>query len=161
MLPEPIFTIALSVFLLSFFTFFNELSMLMMINFVNNDEYNNLKQKYDIKTMKDNYDENMINNFLSCFMFNVKEVVDRFEYKIYRDQDSNNYFMSININHLYSTIILDRTNGFYHLCKDNKVFKSGLLSIDSMFKIDALIDIEEKYQFTQKIIDVKPELKNL
>lgn len=159
MLPEPIFMIALSIFLLSFFMLFNELSMLMMLDFRSNDEYNNLKQKelfdYDIKTMKDNYDDAMINNFLSCFMFNVKEVVDRFDYKIYKD------FMIININHLYSTIILDRTNGFYHLCKYNKVFKSGLLSIDSMNKMDILIDIEEKYQFTQKIIDVKPELKNM
>lgn len=168
MLPEPTTTILfvlyasflLGVFMLSF-----GFSTLFMLDFRSNDEYYNLKQKelsdYDIKTMKDNYDEVMINNFLSCFMFNVKEVVDRFEYKIYRDQDTNNYFISINISHLYSNIILDRTNGFYHLCKDGKVFKSGLLSIDSMFKIDALIDIEEKYQFTQKIIDIKPELKTI
>jgi hypothetical protein len=146
------------VFMLSF-----GFSTLFMLDFRNIDEYNQLKQKelddYDIKTMKDNYDDAMINNFLSCFMFNVKEVVDRFEYKIYKDNTL--YFMIININHLHSSIILDRSNGFYHLYKNGGVIKSGLLSSDSMIKIDALIDIEEKYQFTKKIIEHKPELKTL
>ncbi len=173
-LCDPIvFYIHYLCFLLSLFIICHYSSIMIMLDLFNEKEYNELINKdtfdYDIKTMTDYYNEKVINDILSCFIFNVKEIIDRFEYKIYKDQDTNNYFMSINITHLFSTIILDRSNGFYHLHKDNKVFKSGLLSLDSLDKIDVLIDIEEKYQFTQKIINYnkdnslenKPQLKNM
>lgn len=158
-----IFYLYYSSFLIGIFMLSYYLSNFIMLDLFNNDEYNEKIKKdvfdYDVKTMIDNYNESMINNFLSCFMFNVKEVVDNFEYKIYKD--SGLYFMAINISHLYSNIILDRVNGFYHLSKDGTVIKSGLLSLDSLDKIDILIDIEEKYQFSKKIIETKPELKTI
>ncbi len=89
---------------------------------------NELYNKIFVSRLIQDYNERTIHDLLICVEV-LKFDIEKMNYSL---TIYNEGFISIQVKNLYSFILLDVKNGFYHLYSKDKIVKSGLLSLSSM-----------------------------